>query len=107
MVASSLEERIAAVVKGSLAVALEGIEGAAVDAGLPRGVALSLAHQALLGTAALMKDETESPAGLKDRVASPGGTTIAGLAVLEEGGVRGALMRAVETVGWAGEGGER
>ncbi|OFV82811.1 MAG: hypothetical protein A2W26_06680 [Acidobacteria bacterium RBG_16_64_8] len=101
----SLESRVAAVVKGSLAVALEGVQEGAVEAGLPRADAGSLARQALLGTARLMEDETESPAGLKDRVASPGGTTIAGLMALEDGGVRGALMRAVETVASGGEGG--
>lgn len=103
----SLETRIAAVVRSSLAVAVEGVQDGAVEAGLPRGAARSLTWQALLGAATLMEDGTESPAGLKDRVASPGGTTIAGLAVLEDGGVRGALMRAVETVALGGEGGER
>ncbi len=104
---ASLETRIAAVVRSSLAAALEGVQEGAVDAGLPRGAARSFAQQALLGTAALIEDGTESPAALKDRVASPGGTTIAGLAALEDGGVRGALMRAVETVALGGEGGER
>lgn len=102
---ASLETRIAAVVKSSLAVALEGVQAGAVAAGLSRGVARSFARQALLGTVGLMEDGTESPAGLKDRVASPGGTTIAGLAALEDAGVRGALMRTVETVALGGEGG--
>ena len=47
------------------------------------------------GTAALIEQTGEHPAQIKDRVASPGGTTIAGLAVLEQRAVRGALIDAV------------
>ena len=97
MVLVSLEPRVASATFGSLAVALEGVEEGAVSAGLPRDAARGFARQALLGTAALMESGTESPADLKDRVASPGGTTIAGLAVIEEEGVRGAFIRAVQT----------
>ncbi|OFW68388.1 MAG: hypothetical protein A2Y74_00300 [Actinobacteria bacterium RBG_13_63_9] len=93
----SLDARIASATTGFLAVALEGVEEGAVGAGLPRAAVRAFARQALLGTAVLMGSGTESPADLKDRVSSPGGTTIAGLAVLEDGGVRGALIRAVET----------
>jgi pyrroline-5-carboxylate reductase len=93
----SLDPRIASATTGFLAVALEGVEEGAVGAGLPRAAARAFVRQAMLGTALLMEDGAESPADLKDRVASPGGTTIAGLAVLEDGGVRGALIRAVET----------
>jgi pyrroline-5-carboxylate reductase len=80
----------------SVAVALEGIEEGAVRAGLPRTTARAFIRQALLGTAGLLEDTSVSPAELKDQVASPGGTTIAGLAVLEDHGVRGALIRALE-----------
>jgi pyrroline-5-carboxylate reductase len=59
-------------------------------------VARSLARQTGLATALLLQDHPGSPADLKDQVASPGGTTIAGLAVLEGVGVRGAFMGAVE-----------
>ena len=80
-----------------MAIAVEGIEAGAVDAGLGKEMAWALARQALLGTAAFLEDETESPAALKDRVASAGGTTIMGLAALEDAGVRGAFMTAVQT----------
>lgn len=95
---SSLESAISSTVSASLAAALEGIEEGALDAGLPPESARSFARQALLGSALLMEDVTESPAALKDRVASPGGTTIAGLAALEDQGVRATLIRAVEVV---------
>jgi pyrroline-5-carboxylate reductase len=92
---ASLEPLISSTASGSLVVALEGIEEGAVDAGLSPEMARSFSRQALLGSALLMEDATESPAALKDRVASPAGTTIAGLAALEDHGVRGTLIRAV------------
>jgi pyrroline-5-carboxylate reductase len=82
--------------KDCLVAALAGMEDGAVEAGLPRDVARSLARQTGLATALLLQDHPGSPADLKDQVASPGGTTIAGLAVLEGVGVRGAFMGAVE-----------
>jgi pyrroline-5-carboxylate reductase len=94
----SLEPAISSTASASLAVALEGIEEGALDAGLSPELACSFCRQALLGSALLMQDTSESPAVLKDRVASPGGTTIAGLAALEDQGVRGTLIRAVEVV---------
>ena len=93
---TSLEPVISRAVNASLSAALEGIEEGAVDAGLPRESARAFARQALVGSALLLEDVAESPAALKDRVASPGGTTIAGLAVLEDRGTRGALIRAVD-----------
>lgn len=81
---------------GLLTVALEGIEEGAVSAGLPLDLARAFAKQTLLTTALLLQHAGGSPADLKDQVASPAGTTIAGLAVLEERGVRGAFMRAME-----------
>jgi pyrroline-5-carboxylate reductase len=95
---ASLEPLISSTTSGSLVAALEGIEEGAADAGLSPELARAFAWQALLGSAMLMDDAAESPAALKDRVASPGGTTIAGLAVLEDQGVRGTLIRAVERV---------
>jgi pyrroline-5-carboxylate reductase len=82
---------------GFLALALEGVEDGAVSAGLPRVTARAFARQAALAGALLLRDRFGSPADLKDQVASPGGTTIAGLAVLEERAVRGAALRAVES----------
>lgn len=81
---------------GLLGSALIGMEQGAVDAGLLATTTRPVLRQTLLATALLLAEETGSPAELKDRVASPGGTTIAAIAVLEERAVRGALIRAVE-----------
>jgi pyrroline-5-carboxylate reductase len=64
--------------------------------GLPRPLALLLASQTVIGAARLCLEKEISPGMLKDLVTSPGGTTIAGLHVLEEGGFRGLVMSAVE-----------
>jgi pyrroline-5-carboxylate reductase len=63
---------------------------------LPRDAATALAAQTVLGAAKMVLETGRHPGALKDEVASPGGTTIAGLHALERGGVRGALMDAVE-----------
>ena len=76
--------------------ALEGMEEGAVRDGLPRETARAFAHQTALATALLLRRHAGSPADLKDQVASPGGTTIAALASLEDAGVRGACLRAVQ-----------
>jgi pyrroline-5-carboxylate reductase len=80
---------------GFVALLVEALADGGVKAGLPRPLALALAVQTLSGTAALLEQTGEHPAQIKDRVSSPGGTTIAGLAVLEQRGVRGALIDAV------------
>src|SRR5262249_31245141 len=67
-----------------------------VRVGLPRDVATALAAQTVFGAAKMVLDTGLHPAVLKDRVTSPGGTTIAGLHALERGGVRAALMDTVE-----------
>ena len=73
----------------------EALADGGVAAGLARPVAQTLAAQVLVGTGRWVLAQG-SPAALKDQVASPGGTTIAGVAALEAGGLRAAAMRAVQ-----------
>jgi pyrroline-5-carboxylate reductase len=75
---------------------IEAMSDGGVRAGLPRNVSTRLAAQTVLGAAKMVLDTGEHPAALKDGVASPGGTTIAGLHELERGALRGALINAVE-----------
>jgi Pyrroline-5-carboxylate reductase len=75
---------------------IEALADGGVLVGLPRATAQLLAAQTLAGAARMVLEQAEHPAVLKDRVASPGGTTIAGLRRLEEGRLRATLMSAVE-----------
>ncbi len=77
-------------------VMIDAMADAGVNMGLPRDVAQRLAAQTLLGSAKMVMETGEHPGQLKDRVASPGGTTIAGIHALEQGGFRATLMNAVE-----------
>jgi pyrroline-5-carboxylate reductase len=74
---------------------IEALADGGVRVGLPRDVAQVLAAQTVLGGAALVLETGDHPAQWKDRVATPGGTTIAGLEALEDAGVRSGLIRAV------------
>lgn len=74
---------------------IEALSDAGVLAGLPRDVALRLAVETVRGSAQMVSETKLHPAQLKDMVTSPGGTTIHGLQELEEGGLRGTVMKAV------------
>lgn len=82
---------------GYVAIMIEALADGGVAAGLPRATALQLAIQTVRGTAELLLQSDLHPGQLKDRVTSPGGTTIAGIARLEAAGLRSALIEAVRT----------
>lgn len=77
---------------------IEAMADAAVAAGMPRTQAYEFAAQAVYGSAKLMLESGRHPGELKDMVCSPGGTTIQGVRVLEEKGMRGAVMDALQAV---------
>lgn len=74
---------------------IEAMADAAVCAGMPRKQAYEFAAQSVLGSAKLMLETGMHPAELKDMVCSPGGTTIEAVKVLEEKGLRAAVIDAV------------
>jgi pyrroline-5-carboxylate reductase len=75
---------------------VDAMADAGVKVGLSRDDALILASQTVLGAAKMLIETGEHPGNLKDMVTSPGGTAIAGLHTLEEGGLRTTLINAVE-----------
>ena len=74
---------------------IEALADAGVQTGLPRETALQMAAQTVIGAGQLVLDTQEHPGVLKDKVCSPGGSTIAGVASLEAHAFRGTVMDAV------------
>ena len=75
---------------------IEAFSDGGVLMGLPRETALRLAAQMVKGAAEMVLETGQHPGVLKDHVASPAGTTIAGIQAMEEGAVRAACIRAVQ-----------
>lgn len=75
---------------------IDAMADAGVKMGLSRKDSLLLSTQTVMGSAKLLLESNEHPGQLKDRVTSPGGTSIAGIHTLEQGGLRTTIMDAVE-----------
>jgi pyrroline-5-carboxylate reductase len=75
---------------------IESLADGGVKMGIPRDIALKLAAQTVLGAAKMVLETNSHPAELKDKVATPGGTTITALHILESQKLRASLIEAVE-----------
>ena len=75
---------------------IEAMADAAVRDGIPRKQAYEIAAQSVLGSAKMVLETKKHPGELKDMVCSPGGTTIDAVEVLEECGMRNAVMKAMK-----------
>lgn len=75
---------------------IQSMADGAVKMGIPKSVAIKFAAQTALGASKMILETGEHPEVLRDSVCSPGGTTITGIHVLENAGVRAAMMNAVE-----------
>lgn len=80
------------------AIFIEALADAGVKYGLSRELAYTLAAQAATGSGRLLVETELIPAQLKDYVASPGGTTIKGIAALEDSGIRAGAIKAVSAI---------
>lgn len=74
---------------------IEALADAGVRLGLPKDISTILAAQTTLGAAKMVIETGEHPAKLKDKVATPAGTTVEGLLELERGGLRAVIISAV------------
>ena len=77
---------------------LEAYADAAVKYGIPRATAYKLVSQTVLGSAKLQLETGTHPAVLKDNVCSPAGSTIRGVAALEEAGLRNACIKSIDKI---------
>ncbi len=81
-----------------VAMFMEALGDAAVKYGVPRALAYQLAGQMIAGTGKMAVETGQHPGALKDAVCSPGGTTIKGVAALEQWGLRNSVIKAIDAI---------